>query len=106
MDRLTSSIVNARDLDELLPLMVTLSRKTQDLMTARQLREGEVRQLARPLELMRLLLTALASFERSSGAGAAGGSLAGDLAERYLELEGRVKELRNDLARQRSRFAP
>jgi hypothetical protein len=31
-------------------------------------------------------------------------SMAGDLAERYVELDGR-KELRNDLARQRRHFA-
>jgi hypothetical protein len=106
MDHLTRAIGEAKDLGELLPLIVTLSQRTDDMLRRRRLSEDDLQQIARPLSTIRLLLTTLTSLQNErDGNDTAQVSSAAKLAERFLDLEGYIKELRNDLARARNALA-
>ena len=93
------AIGQARDLEDLLPLVDRLSRKTADMMREKDLSEDDIQQIALPLTKMRFLLTTISS--RVHRAGDADRHDAGvvDLIERCRDIEGRLKELRNDIAR-------
>jgi hypothetical protein len=99
MRNIIRSIGQAKDLEDLLPLVDRLSRKTSDIMSEKDLSEGDIWQIALPLTKMRFLLTTIAS--RVHRAGDADRHDAGvvDLIDRCRDIEGRLKELRNDLAR-------
>lgn len=93
------SIGQAKDLEDLLPLVDRLSRKTADIIGERDLSEVDIQQIALPLTKMRFLLTTIAS--RVHRAGEADRHDAGvvGMIERCRDIEGRLKELRNDIAR-------
>jgi hypothetical protein len=69
------------------------------MMREKDLSEEDIQQIALPLTKMRFLLTTIAS--RVHRAGEADRHDAGvvDLIERCRDIEGRLKELRNDIAR-------
>jgi len=100
MVHLRRSINQANGFDELLPLVDQLSRKAEVMMNGRKLTEADIQQIAVPLTEIRLLLTAL-SPRGNGNDGPGEDSRVRDLADRYREMEGRIKELRNDLARTR-----
>ncbi len=90
---LPERIRQAACLDDLLPLLDVLERGIREFFTRERATAGEIQAVAGQLTQIRLLLNELEAGEvRTRGASR-------ELAARYLELEGRIKELRNDLSR-------
>lgn len=76
--------------------LAALADEAERITHAYRLRYDELADIARSLADIRSLLDELARSE-AAAAGAEGPSAAGRLfAERYRDLEGRVKEMRND----------
>ncbi len=99
MKDLLSSINAARSLDELLFLMAMLSRRMETMMSSGAFGEADVQGLVGPLAMIRSLLTTLSSSPVRSGETALQRTLARALADRYGDIEGQIKEMRNDMVR-------
>ncbi len=95
---LLSSIAACNDQNKLFVMLDDLSRTTSLVLAGRPEREAEVRLLAGYIVEIRRLLHELASLPPAGGRIALSRERCRSLADRYLELEGMVKELRNDLA--------
>lgn len=59
--------------------------------------QRDIRQIAQYLAQIRVLLTGLRGPEDRSGRDDAEGKMLTDLIARYLNVEGRIKEIRNDM---------
>lgn len=105
-NQLWKAVSQAKDLGELLPLVDRLSRETESLMKSRSLSESDMRRIVAPLVKIRLLLTMIASPEYGSGKINKEDARIRDMVERYLDIEGRIKELRNDFARRAKPHVP
>ena len=101
MDELTNRINNAKGLDDLLPLIDTLSRETEAILSARVVREGDFDRILHPLIVIRILLNKL-DMMLPKGDGNAHAALIRKLTDRCLDLEGTMKETRNDRFRAKS----
>ena len=88
MKDLISAIKNIATLDELYAILEEMHREIGRITSTWQLSPGELAELAQDLARMRQLLNALAQ-ENSH-------PRAGRMMALYSELEGRIKELRND----------
>lgn len=95
---LRKAIGQARGLRDLLPLIVMLLQETEAMMNGRTLTENDIRRIAAPLAKIRFLLTTIAPGGHSQEDSSPEGALARDLIERYRDIEGRIKEMRNDLS--------
>jgi hypothetical protein len=103
---LRRAICQANGLGELLPLAVKLSQETEAIMNNRKLSESDVHRIAVPLAKIRLLLTTIAPRGRGPNEFFSENALVRDLVDRYLDIEGRIKEMRNDLARAKTPRVP
>ncbi len=102
MKGLAEKIRAARSLEDVLPLIETLSRETTQVIAKGDLTESDVDRILHPIEVMRMLLGKLDLV--LSGASDDPQTVAiRDLAARCLDLEGKLKETRND--RLRPKFA-
>ena len=106
MVRLRRSINQACGLDELFPLLDQLSRKTEAMMNNRKLSESDIQQIEVPLTEIRLLLTAIAPTGCGSNVFFGEDTRIKDIVDRYRDAEGRIKEMRNDLARAKKPRVP
>ncbi len=93
----------ARGIDGLLPLLGWLCRETERIISADRMRADDMHQITENLEQLRALLDEAARLiSRMSGEGASA-LLVWELAARYRDLEGKAKEIRNDLQRTATR---
>ena len=100
MEDLAVRISRAKDLDELIPLIEAISQETENVLGKRELKEGDIERILVPLEVMRTLLGKLDLLLPSlQDLGQA--TRIRELAVRCLDLEGKLKERRNDLLRPR-----
>ena len=103
---LRRAVDQAQGLRELLPLAAILSRKTETMVNGRKFSEDDIQQIAAPLAKISFLLTALTRLRNRHDRTGGDAPLVRDLAERYRDIEGRIKEMRNDLARAESSRVP
>lgn len=103
---LRKAINQAKGLHELLPLVIILSRETASMMNDRRLTESDIHRIVVPLAKIRFLLTSIATSGCGSGDVSQEDALVSELVERYLNIEGRIKEMRNDLARAKKPCVP
>jgi len=103
---LRKAINEARGLGQLLTLVSMLSQETEALMNIRQLSDSDIHQIAVPLAKIRLLLTALAPLRCGREVNCREDALVRDLVDRFRDIEGRLKEMRNDLARSKKSLTP
>ena len=103
---LRKAISQATGLGELLPLVAMLSQETETLMNGRKLSENDIHRIAAPLAHIRSLLTTLAPLGCETDGSFREDALVRDLLERYRDAEGRIKEMRNDLARAKKPCIP
>lgn len=97
MDQIIRAIHNAKCTGDLYPALNALSNETERIITTHPLNAEEARLLAQYLTEIRLLLTSMAGS--GGGPGRNDETVAAErLAALYGEIEGRVKEMRNDLA--------
>lgn len=87
-------------LAEIFAMLDSLSRKASEILARRKAKAADVEILAGHVAEIRQLLSELSRLSLRHGNVAAPHEECRDLAARYLELEGMVKELRNDLAAQ------
>ncbi|MHB8844699.1 MAG: hypothetical protein ACYC7L_08100 [Nitrospirota bacterium] len=92
------AISKAQGLGELLPLVVMLLQETESMMNGRTLNEDDIRRIAAPLAKIRFLLTTIATRGCVPDDSSPEGALVRDLIEHYEDIEGRIKEMRNDLS--------
>lgn len=93
-----SAIARAKGINDLFPLATLLLQRIEDMMASRTLSETDIQRIVVPLAGIRVRLMTVAR-PRSASPGPGGeGPLARVLAERCQSIEGRLKELRNDLA--------
>jgi len=100
------AISRAQGIRELLPLVGMLSWETEAMMNRRELREDDIQRIAVPLIKIRLLLNALAPLGSRQDGIVREDPIIRSLADRFREMEGRIKEIRNDLARPGSSSVP
>ena len=98
MAYMQTAIGRARGLRELLPLVIMLSRETEAIISDQMLSESDIQQIAAPLSKIRILLAKVAAPGRGQNGFRREDALVAELADRYLDIEGRIKEMRNDLA--------
>jgi len=96
-----STVGGCEDRDELFQMLDGLSRKASEVLARRRAKAADVQLLAGYVAEIRHLLHELSLLSLRPGAPAAPHEQCRSLVERYLELEGMVKELRNDLAASR-----
>ena len=96
--RIRKAISQAKSLDELLTLAVMLSHETEALLNDRTLNERDIHLIVVPLAQIRFLLTTMAPVEHGSGKVRTEDPHIRGLIDRYRDIEGRLKEMRNDLA--------
>lgn len=100
MDQLTERINNASCLDDLIPLIEAISRETEAMLGRNRLTERNFATILLPLAAMRSLLGRLDLLLSDPGSvSAAQAAVIRELAARCLDLEGRIKEKRNDRLR-------
>ncbi len=87
-----------KEREELFLALDGLSRKVSRVLAGRRAKAAEVTLLAGHVAEIRRLLHELCSLSLLHGGPANSHDRCRSLAARYLELEGMVKELRNDLA--------
>ncbi len=104
MDQILRAINNAKCTGDLYPALIALSSETERIVTTHPLNAEEARLLAQYLTEIRSLLTEMAKSSVGSG-GNNGATAPEKLATLYGEIEGRVKEMRNDLVGKTSRAA-
>jgi hypothetical protein len=97
MNQKAEAIKRTTTIDELYGHLDWLTRETERIISARTAAFGEIRMIADSLRDIRLLLNELDCREAWPGRTGAAGPAVKDLASRYLDLEGKAKELRNDL---------
>jgi len=97
MKNRTEDIKNAKNGDEIRELLEWMMSEAERIISSQQLALDESSKLALYLTQIRLLLDELSSFEARRGATDPATFLAAGLLSRFLDLEGRVKEIRNDL---------
>ncbi len=85
MNKLTQAISKANTLEELIPILESLLVEVNRLAASKGISAAEMQMIAVSLTRIRLQLHHL------------NGPAERMLAEQYLELEGKVKEIRNDL---------
>jgi len=94
MNKLAEAIGQAKHPDELVPILELLLIQVTRLAERKGITAQDLQIIGDNLANIRSLLNELKQFE------VRGGCLAGgDLAQQYLELEGKIKEIRNDLSR-------
>jgi hypothetical protein len=93
----TEDIKNAGNADEIRELLEWMMSETERIISSQQLALDESSKIALYLTQIRLLLDELSSFEVRRGAADPATFLATGLVSRFLDLEGRVKEIRNDM---------
>ncbi|MEK6742781.1 MAG: hypothetical protein AABZ15_04195 [Nitrospirota bacterium] len=76
------------------------------MMNDRRLTESDIHRIVVPLAKIRFLLTSIATSGCGSGDVSQEDALVSELVERYLNIEGRIKEMRNDLARAKKPCVP
>ncbi len=96
MDRIIRAIHDAKCTGDLYPVLDALSNETERIVNTYSLNAEQARLVAQYLTEIRLLLTTMAGSEVVP-AGAGGRADTRKLAALYGEIEGRVKEIRNDL---------
>ncbi len=82
-----------------------LTRRTAEVIARNPARDAEIRLISGYLAEIRHHLVTLSRLPAKSNGPCPLPRKCGDLAESFFELEGRVKELRNDLARSCGRTA-
>ena len=92
-------IRQAGNADELRELLEWMMMETERITANRRMTFDETHTLAQHLTHIRLLLNELSSYEAWRSAADAATFPATGLVLRFLELEGKVKEIRNDLYR-------
>jgi hypothetical protein len=97
MEQILRAIRNAKCMGDLYAALSALSNETERVVSTCPLNEEEARLLAQYLADIRSLLHRMAGSEAGSGCNERD-SAAERLAVLYGEIEGRVKEMRNDLA--------
>lgn len=101
LNKIIKAISDAKCTGDLYPVLDALSNETERIVDTRSLNAEQACLIAQYLTEIRLLLTTMAGAEVVP-AGAAGRTDAKKLAALYGEIEGRMKELRNDLAGKRN----
>jgi len=101
MNNLGERIRTAVSAAQCLELLQLLAQETERIITNNRVTAGEARVIAVRLSQIRSLLAELTVAEKKAPALDPGGPSALLLSERFSDLEGRVKELRNDLDRGR-----
>lgn len=97
MENMPKAISQAGSLDDLFPILALMSRELVRIINSKRVVAGEVQSIAGYLTDIRLLLNELANREITpDGTGSADPSDKRGAA-RYLELEEKMKEIRNDL---------
>lgn len=98
MDELLDRIHSAKGLDDLLPLIDHLSRETEALASRKVLLDSDFDRILRPIAIIRMLLGKLDLLapgpEHDPHV-----MIIRDLAARCMDLEGTLKEARNDRSR-------
>ncbi len=94
-----SAIICREESDRLFVMLETLFRDAGSLLAERPSRIREVEELAGHVAEIRRLLLHLSRLPMLPGGRGMPHELSRYLAARYEELEGRVKELRNDIVR-------
>ena len=105
-DRLRGAMTGAKTLGELFPLVVMLLQWTEGMMNGRKLGEDDIQRIVVPLTRLRLLLTRIAPPARGAGHDDWEDTFVKALVERCRDIEGRIKEIRNDLAREKKTHVP
>ena len=95
---LREAIDHAKGIADLLPMIVALLQETEAVIDGRTLNDDDIRLIATPLAKIRFLLTALAARGGDPVDSSREGALISELIERYQDIEGRLKEMRNDHA--------
>jgi hypothetical protein len=94
---LLKSIFARKEAGELFEQLDRLFRDASQVLTRRPQNAAEMTQLAGSVAEIRHLLVELSSMPLPKGRQGSSREHCRALADRYLDLEGRVKELRNDL---------
>ncbi len=93
----------ARGIDGLVPLLGWLCRETERIISAGRMRADDMRQIVENLEQIRTLLDEAARLISKTGGEGASALIVWELAARYQDLEGKAKEIRNDMQRAATR---
>lgn len=99
MEKRADAIKRTTSIDDLHEHLEWIMRETERIIGSRRASFEEVHKMADYLKDIRLLLNELNCREAWPGRVGAAGPPEKSLAARYLDLEGKVKELRNDLSR-------
>lgn len=97
MMKKSEAIKRTANIDDLYDHLEWLIRETERIVSARTATFEEMRMIADSLKDVRLLLIELDYRDAWPGIAGAAGPTVKALASRYLDLEGKAKELRNDL---------
>jgi len=96
MKDLLERIVRAQNLNDLLPLVDDLSRETDAIMDLPQISAEDLQRVLRPFETIRMLLSRLDLQGAGPEEDRRQTEVIRDLVRRCLDVEGKVKEARND----------
>ena len=99
MNNLDERIRTAGNAAQCLEVLQLLAQETERIITSNRVTAGEARVIAERLSQIRGLLSELTIAEKKAPAIDPGRPSALVLSQRFSDLEGRVKELRNDLDR-------
>lgn len=102
MQDLTDRIRHARTMEDLIPFIETLSARMETAMRGRTFSDDDLEQLIVPLAAIRLFLGHLDLSEQGAAGGQTRKKLVQELSRNCLDIEGRLKEIRNDHFRQTS----
>lgn len=104
MDDVLKSISSAGSIDELFPILEWISKETERIVNAQKVSAMDVQKIAGYLTDIRLLLNELSHYQVWPDVRDLPASNGKTMAQRYLELEGKIKEIRNDLNRAMKRM--
>jgi hypothetical protein len=99
--RMMDRIRKTTTLEDILPLIEALSKEIEEIMSQRKATESEIKLLLRPLGALRVLLGRLDLHLGGQDGNSPQALIIRDLARRCLDVEGMIKEARNDLVASR-----